>query len=166
MWKVYTKINMKFLLIVFALLFSACSTKNYELTQTKIIIIKSPKLKFADIGYLRNSSESIELELFVAGKVIEKISINHLICVSKGCMSKSGFNEEYLNKSYPTDTLQNILLGTAIYDGKNRVQTQSGFEQQIKDRHVEITYRVSPHAIYFKDKKNNILFKIKDTEQR
>jgi hypothetical protein len=157
---------MKYLLIAFALIFSACSTKNYELTQTKIIIIKSPKLKFADIGYLRNSAESIELELFVAGKVIEKISINHLICVSEGCMSKSAFNEEYLHKSYPNNTLQNIFLGTAIYDGKNRVQTQDGFEQQILNRHVQITYRVSPHAIYFKDKKNNIILKIKDTEQR
>ena len=69
---------MKYILISFILLFSACSTKNYEVTQTKIIIIKSPKLKFADVGYIRNSDKSIEMELFVAGQAIEKITINHL----------------------------------------------------------------------------------------
>jgi hypothetical protein len=156
---------MKYLLIVVVLFFSACSIKNYEFTQTKIITIKSPKLKFADIGYLRNSSSSIELELFVAGKAIEKISVNHLICVSKGCMSKSGFNRDYLNENYPDNILQNILLGNTIYDGLNRVQTQNGFEQSINNEHVQITYRVNPHAIYFKDKKNNIIFKIKDMER-
>jgi hypothetical protein len=155
---------MKYLLIAFAILFSACSTKNYEITQTKIIIIKSPKLKFADVGYLRNSQKSIELELFAVGKVIEKITINHLICISDGCMSKSGFNKDYLNESYPSEILQNILLGHPIYDGKNRVQTLEGFEQKIEDENVNITYRVSTNVTFFKDKKNKIIFKIKDTK--
>lgn len=155
---------MKYLLIAFALLFSACSIKNYEITQTKIFIIKSPKLKFADLGYLRNSQKSIELELFTAGKAIEKITINHLICMSEGCMTKSSFNKDYLNESYPSEILQNILLAQAIYDGKNRVQTQDGFEQTIEDESVNITYRVSSNVIYFKDKKNKIIFKIKDTK--
>ncbi|MFT5835973.1 MAG: hypothetical protein ACI9RG_000867 [Sulfurimonas sp.] len=154
---------MKYLLIAFALLFTACSVKNYEITQTKIIIIKSPKIKFGDVAYLRNSQKSIELELFTAGKSIEKISINHLICTSAGCMTKSGFNQEFLNASYPSDILQNILLGTPIYDEKNRVYTKDGFEQKIEDKDVKITYRVSSNLIYFKDTKNKIIFKIKDT---
>ena len=153
---------MKYLLIIFALLFTACSTKNYEVTQTKIIIIKSPKLKFADVGYLRNSEKSIELELFAAGKAIEKITINHLICTSMGCMTKSGFNKDYMNESYPSQILQNILLGTPIYDGKNRVKTSNGFEQKIEDENVNITYRVTSEATLFKDRKNKIIFKIKD----
>ncbi|WP_373035104.1 hypothetical protein [Sulfurimonas sp.] len=155
---------MKYLLIAFVLLFSACSTKNYEITQTKIFIIKSPKIKFADVGYLRNSEKSVELELFAAGKAIEKITINHLICTSEGCMTKSSFNKDYLHESYPSGVLQNILLGNAIYDGKNRVQTPSGFEQKLEDDNVDITYRVSSDAIYFKDRKNKIIFKIKDTK--
>jgi hypothetical protein len=156
---------MHYFLLVFALLLSACSMKNYEITQTKIIIIKSPKIKFADLGYVRNSEKSIELELFIAGKNIEKISINHLICTGEGCMSKSGFNKDYLSAYYPEDLMQNILLGSPIYEGKNKVQTQEGFEQTINDGHVEIVYKVNPHAIDFKDKKNNILFKIKDTKE-
>ena len=155
---------MKYILISFILLFSACSTKNYEVTQTKIIIIKSPKLKFADVGYIRNSDNSIEMELFVAGQAIEKITINHLICVSDGCMSKSGFNKDYLHASYPSDILQNILLSKDIYGGENKIITSDGFRQHIEDENVDILYKVTWNTTYFKDRKNNILLKIKDTE--
>lgn len=157
---------MKYILLVFVLIFTACSSRSYDKTATKIIVIKSPKIKFADVGYLRNSDEEIELELFMAGKTIEKITVNHLICVSDGCMSKSGFNEDYLSSAYPEDTLQNILLARAIYDGKNMQKTADGFEQHVKDLHVDIIYRVGVHSVYFKDRKNRIIFKIKDTQLR
>lgn len=153
---------MKYIMLFSLLFFSACSVKNYETTQSKIIIIKSPKIKFADIGYLRNSEDAIELELFMAGHAIEKITINHLVCVSKGCLSKSGFNEDYLHHSYPDDILQNILLGKEIYEGKFKSKTLEGFEQKISTKDVDIKYRVKNKEIFFKDKKNKIIFKIKD----
>jgi len=145
-------------------MFSACSIKNYEHVQSKIIIIKSPKLKFADLGYLRNTKDAIELELFVAGKVVEKFSINHLICVGNGCMSKRNFNEDYLTAAYPDDLLQNILLSKEIFGGKNRVRTLDGFEQSIENSEVNISYKVSTKSMEFKDRKNKIIFKIKDTK--
>jgi len=155
---------MRTLLLVFTLLFSACSIKNYEQTQSKIIIIKTPKLKFADLGYLRNTDNAIELELFVAGKSIEKFTVNHLVCVNVGCMSKSGFNEEYLNAAYPDDLLQNILLGREIYAGEGSLKTEDGFVQQIKTKSVDIKYVVKSKTIFFKDRKNRIIFKIKDVK--
>jgi hypothetical protein len=155
---------MKYLLIIFIFLLTACSIKNYENTQTKIIIIKSPKIKFADIGYIRNSDNSIELELFIAGNPVEKITINSLICTSEGCMSKSGFNEDYLHHSYPDNIMQNILLGNEIFNANNKIKIDNGFEQKIKSRHVDIIYKVTPHAILFKDRKNKIIFKIKDID--
>lgn len=156
---------MKYILLIIALFFSACSVKDYERTQTKIITIKSPKIKYSDAGYLRNSGKTLELELFIAGKSIEKITVNHLICTSEGCMSKSGFNKDYLNTAYPDDIMQNMLLSHVIYDGKNITKTTDGFEQYIRDEHVDIVYRVDSHAVYFKDRKNGIIFKIKDTDE-
>ena len=150
------------LLIVVTLFFSACSIKNYEHTQTKIIIIKLPKIKFADIGYIRNSDKAVELELFFAGQVVEKIAVNHLICTSSGCMSKGGFNKDYLNAAYPDEIMQNILLGNEIYEGKNRLKIDDGFIQEIKTNRVDIKYSVNSHQIFFKDKKNRIIFKIKN----
>ncbi len=136
--------------------------KNYEHTQSKIIIIKSPQLKFADLGYIRNTNDSIELELFVAGKSIKKIAINYLVCIDEGCMSRSNFNAEYLSSAYPDELLQNILLGRAIYDGVGKLKVDDGFGQKIKTNDVDIKYRVNSHEIFFKDKKNRIIFKIKD----
>jgi len=165
MWKVYPKIDtMRFLFIGFILLFSACSIKNYEHSESKVISIKTPKLKFSDLGYLKRSDEAVRLELFVAGRNVQNITINHLICVDDGCMRKSSFNREVLHPSYPDDMLQNIILGREIYDAKNLVKKSDGFEQSVKTKEVEIRYRVTSKEIYFKDKKNHILFKIKDIE--
>lgn len=155
---------MKYLALLFLFVLSGCGIKNYDTTQTKIIIIKSPKIKFADIGYIRNTNKAIELELFIAGNPVEIITINTLICVNAGCMSKSGFNGDYLHKSYPQELLQNILLGSEIYNAKNKIQTHDGFEQKIQTEDVDINYRVDSKTIFFKDKKNNIIFKIKDTQ--
>ncbi len=156
---------MKYIALILALFLSACSTKTYERTQTKIITIKSPKIKFSDAGYLRNSDKTIELELFMAGRSIEKISVNHMICTSEGCMSKSGFNKDYLHSSYPDDTMQNMLLSRAIYDGKNVTKTADGFEQKIKSSQVDIIYRVDSHGVFFKDRANGIIFSIKDIDE-
>ncbi len=156
---------MKYIALILALFFSACSTKNYERTQTKIITIKSPKIKYSDAGYLRNSGKSLELELFVAGKSIEKITINHLICTSEGCKSKSSFNQEYLNGAYPEDTMQNMLLSHPIYGGVNMKKTAEGFEQKIKNAQVDISYRADAHGVFFKDRANDIIFNIKDADE-
>ncbi len=155
---------MKYLLLIFILFFSACSVKEYQQTKTKIVIIKSPKLKFTDVGYLRNSDDAVELELFSAGVAIEKISINHLICISSGCMTKQGFNQDYLNSAYPSNILQNILLAKPIYDAMSIVKTYDGFEQYIENENVDIKYQVTKNVIYFKDRKNHIIIKIKDTK--
>ena len=125
-------------------------------------ILFFPKLKFADVGYLRNSHKAIELELFMAGKSIKKIAINHLICVDEGCMSKGSFNEQYLVESYPNDLMQNLLLAKPIYNAKNLTYTETGFIQKIVTKDVAISYRVDQKSIFFKDAKNKIIFKFKD----
>ena len=154
----------KLLLLSLVLFLSACSFKNYEHSTSKVIIIKTPLLKFSDLGYVKRNDDSVRLELFVAGQNIQNIEINYLVCVDDGCMSKKTFNTEFLHQSYPTDILQNIVLGKKIYNAKNVVETSQGFEQKIENENVDISYRVSSSEIYFKDKKNHILFKIKDIQ--
>jgi len=152
----------KYLLPLIFIVFSGCSIKNYEQSQSKIITIKTPLLKFSDLGYLKKSADAVRLELFVAGNNVQNISINHLICVDDGCMGKKSFNEEFLSSFYPEDILQNIILGRYIFDAQDVVKTPTGFEQKIVTQNVDIKYRVTDKEIYFKDKKNHILFKIKD----
>jgi hypothetical protein len=154
---------MKYLLVSLLVFLTACSVKNYEQTETKIVTIKTHKFKFSDIGYLRYSGNALELELFMAGHVFKKITINHLICVSDaGCITKANFNQNYLSEAYPSNILQNILLGHKIFQGKNYKQNAFGFTQNIANERVNIRYIVKPKVIYFKDRKNHILFRIKD----
>ncbi len=154
--------QLKFLVLIFLLLFSGCSIKEYMYTKSKIITIKTPKLKYSDLGYIKNSDDAVSLELFISGNMVQNIEINYLICVNEGCMSKSSFNEEYLHESYPDELLQNISLGKPIYSKRDYVKTVDGFEQYIKDENVNIKYRVDSKEIYFKDRRNSILFKIKE----
>jgi len=84
--------------------------------------------------------------------------------VDNGCMSKRNFNEDYLTSAYPDDLLQNILLSKEIFGGQNRVQTLDGFEQSIENNEVNISYKVTTKSMEFKDRKNKIIFKIKDTK--
>ena len=154
---------MKYLTALLILFFSACSIKNYEYSEAKIVTIKSPKIKFSDIGYVRHTDDAIELELFEAGHVFQRIHINSMICVEDGCMAKRSFNKEYLNAAYPDDILQNVILGHPIYAKKNLLKTNEGFVQKIRNENVDIKYRVTAYEHFFKDRKNHIIIKIRDT---
>ncbi len=155
--------SMKYALLLFVLLFASCSMKSYQHTQIKLVTIKSQKLKFSDVAYLRSGQDGLELELFVAGKSIEKIAIDTLICTKSGCMSKSGFNSEYLNDSYDKDTLESILQGRAIFGSDGVVKNENSFSQNIADR--EIVYEVKQGSIVFRDNKNHIFISIKDIDE-
>jgi len=85
-----------------------------------------------------------------------------MICVQDGCMSKHSFNKEYLNASYPDDILQNIILSHAIYAKKNLRKSDDGFMQTIKNKSVDIKYRVNAHESFFKDRKNHIIIRIRN----
>ncbi len=144
------------------LLFSGCGARPFVKTDVATIIMKTPKIKFADTGYVRSNNDLVALELFSAGQVVGKIEIENMVCVEgKGCMTKSSFNAEYLSAMYPDDILENILRSKPIFMGINLEQTDEGFEQRIDDNVVDIRYTVREHQIYFKDRKNSVLIKIK-----
>ena len=77
-------------------------------------------------------------------------------------MSRAAFNEAYLNAAYPDELLQNVILGKPIYGAKGLQKNAEGFSQHLKSQSVDILYRVNVQEIYFKDKTNKILIKIKE----
>ena len=157
------KYTLKFsILWVSLILFSACSVKEYQLSTPKIIILKTPQIKFADTGYIRKDANSVQIELYSSGQPVKRIEINTLVCVDdEGCIRKSSFNREYLNENYSDDLLLHVALGEKIFDGKNFILTDDGFEQHIKNSDYNITYRVNKQEIYFKDRLNHILIRFK-----
>jgi len=148
-----------------ALIITGCSTKHYTLSEPKIITLKTPKLKFADTGYIRHDDTSVEVELFTSGVAVEKISIDTMVCVSAGCMSEEAFVKEYLNPDYPRDTMRNVLLGKDIFMGKGKEEMCDGrLFQFIRNDEMDITYRRGKGEIYFKDRLNSLIIKIEDLD--
>ena len=148
--------------ILFLILSAGCGTKQLEKT-SKMVVFKTKQIKFSDVAYLAQDKNSVEIDLYIAGKAFKKISINTLVCIeNEGCIRKSSFNEEYLSSAYPDELLKNVFLGKPIYEGRNLQKTVDGFEQNIFDNGVDIAYKVEANQIYFKDKSNAILIKVKD----
>lgn len=145
--------------------FSGCSVKTYKTNETKIITFKTPKLRFNDLGYIRSSENQLQVDLFSAGQAVGRFEIGMLICLTEGCMSKSAFNEGYLSAAYPDDTMQNILLGQEIFGGRDLIENDMGFGQYIRNEKYDITYRVTAEEIYFKDKVNSILIRIRSVKK-
>jgi len=140
-----------------------CATKHYSISTPKMIVIKSPKLKYADMGYLRYADDAVEVELFTAGVAVEKISIDNGVCVSTGCMSEEAFVREYLYKDYPSDTMRRILQGEPIFGGIGGSESCGGVKfQNIRNDEMDIVYRRAPSEIYFKDRLNGLMIKISD----
>ena len=152
-----------FFLLVVSIVFGGCVQKHFTSKKTQIVTIKSPLLRFNDVGYILHNGESVELQIYSAGAAVERISVNHMVCTDKGCMSKAGFNETYLNAAYGEEFLKNILMRRPIYNGKNLHKLPNGgFVQKIHNDYVDIVYKVEPHLLYFKDKRNRILIKFKE----
>ena len=166
----YMAIFMKKLFVLWVgifLFFDGCATRRYEAGEPKLITLKTPKLKFSDTGYIRSAGEAVEMELFSAGQAAGRIEINHLICVDdEGCLSKSAFNTRYLNKHYPDEIMQHILQGKPIFKLRSLRRTKTGFEQYIKNEEVDIVYDVDGGRVYFKDRRNGILIKIREISNR
>lgn len=144
------------------LLLGGCALKTYKVSEPRQITLKTWQLKFNDVGFVRHDGDAVQLELFSAGQAVEKIAIDGEICVEAGCMSKKRFNERYLSSAYPEELMQQVVLGRPIFGGANLMKSDAGFEQQLKAMAVyNIVYRVTPDEIYFKDRINDILIKIK-----
>lgn len=150
---------------LFILVMGGCSSKHYTFSEPKLIVLKTPKLKFADMGYLRREGDAVEVELFTAGVAVEKISIDQKVCVSSGCMSEEAFVKEYLYPDYPSDTMRQVLLGKDIFGGKGKSELCNGtLYQYIRNEEMDIVYRRKPSEIYFKDRLNGLMIKIADED--
>jgi len=125
-----------------------------------LIVLKTPKIKYADLGYIRSNSDEVRADLFVVGSLVQSIEISRLICVNEGCLSKSSFNKDYLHASYPDDLITNVLLGRPIFDKTSFQKTDRGFIQELKSADYNVIYKVEDGDISFKDRQNKFIIKI------
>lgn len=147
-----------FLSLLFFLLISNCSKNIYQGRNSYLITIKSPNLKYSDIGLVEKSQSSVLVHIFSLGKEILRLEIGKYISINRSIpIPLSLFNSQYLSSEYPPSLLKNIFSGNPIFQGKNIVYLQNSFIQEFD----HIKYKVSQSEIYFKDSKNQILIRLR-----
>lgn len=159
-----TKILTLLVLFVILLSLNGCSTHSFSISEPKIITLKTPKIKYSDMGYVRYDDDAVQVELFTAGVSVEKITfINNEVCVSVGCMSEEKFTQEYLNPHYPPDTLRRIVQNVDIFGGLGKSEACNGVQYQyIRNEEIDVMYRRKNGEILFKDRLNGVMIKIED----
>jgi len=121
---------------LFILMFG-CSTK----TTPIYAVIKTPKIKVADQGFIKEGFGYKDIVIYKAGNVPVKIRIkNSQVCMDGKCIDKKAFVKEYLSNDYPSDFFDKILNKECI----------KGY-----------FCKTSHNLILFKDKKNGITILIK-----
>lgn len=118
-------------LILVLFLFIACASKAPQVSKSATILIKTPKMKFYDKGFISVFPFYTHLQIFSAGSLVLDLKVyEDRICKSTfECLSPKAFNTEFLHSSYEKDFFKKLL------------------EQKEK-------------KIVFRDKNNHILIKI------
>ncbi len=151
---------MKKLLFVFLMLFFVgCSVK----TTPVYAVIKTPKIKISDQGFLKEGFGYKEIIIYKTGLKPFKVTIkNSYICLNSKCMDKEKFVKEYLNEDYPADIFDLIIEGKPIKNFGKITKIKSGFIQ----RKEGIFYKVQKDKVLFRDKNQNIVIMVKRLREK
>ncbi len=115
-----------------------CSVK----TTPVYAVIKTPKFKAADQGFVKEGFGYKKLIIYKAANAPVEITLkNSYICLNGKCMDKEKFIKNYMPKGYSPDFFDKIL---------NKECPKGFYCKKSKNR------------ILFKDKKNGILIMIKE----
>lgn len=135
----------------------------YPIQDSALIVIKSEKLKYADMSFIYKTREKTKVDIYSNGQALLSIEMyDESICMGDfKCMSYGQFNNKFLSKNYPKYIFKNIFNSKDIFYSKNLTKTKDGSIQEIKDDKFHITYERSANQTKFLDTKNNVLIKIK-----
>jgi len=113
-------------------IFVGCFNAKPTLSSSATILIKTPKMKFYDKGFIYKYTNYTQVQIFSAGTVVLDMRIyKDRVCKSTfHCQDLKTFNKENLNSSYEDNFIKEL------------------FERNQKE-------------VVFKDNKNKILIKIK-----
>jgi hypothetical protein len=145
-----------FLISIIFIFLGGCSTRDYSIHKEKYLVtIKSPELKYSDMGTISKSDEDVAIELFAFGNKILDLKIESLIYINGKILPPSIFYSKYLQTDYPEDTIKNIFMSKPIFNNINIVNLENQFTQEFDS----IYYRVSSNETFFKDNNKNIIIK-------
>jgi len=150
-------------LLVFALCFTGCAYKiPYSSSKSYFIVLKNTQIALADTGFIKQDDSRLNLQLFSAGVPIFDLHVNQNICIDYVCLKREIFNTKFFGYRHYKQFIDDLFHMQPLYDKKNLIKTQDGFEQTLKTDNYDISYKINNNNLYFKDRKNNILIKLKE----
>ncbi|WP_457594700.1 hypothetical protein [Hydrogenimonas sp.] len=151
------------LLPVLLLLLTGCSRRYYETPQPALIVLKSPKLRYADMGFLYRGENRIKIQIYTAGRPVFTLSVGERICLDGSCMSEAEFYRKFFGVAYPPGTLHAIFSKRAIFGGEGLLKKKGRSEQQIfEPGRFDIIYTFDATSARFRDRINHIVIKISE----
>jgi len=164
----FTKIKQT-TLIAAAVILSGCvaTTPQPKREKSMFIVMKTPKLRYADQGFVSRGDTGVDVEIYASGTAVMKLTITDTkICNGSGlfgCLSREAFNSRFLSAAYPADTLERIFRAEPIFGGAGMQKQPGGFRQTIaKSGLYAIEYTVLNGSIVFRDTISHILIKVKE----
>jgi len=133
--------------------------------ESAFIVLKTPKVKYADMGFIKNNSYVLNIEMYAAGQPLVNIEVNgNNVCMSSlKCMSKKDFNKEVLSEYYPETLLEDVFRAKPIFEKEGYKESSDGFVQKInKESQYNISYKVTSKTRIFRDTINKILIKVRE----
>ncbi len=149
--------------LVVLLFFTGCAYKTpYASSKPYYVVIKNSSIAVADTGFIKKDEGRFNLQLFSASTPVFDLHVDSDVCLGFRCISKRSFNKEFFGAYHYEEFIDNLLNLQPIYDRINLKKLKNGFEQKIKTESYDITYRVQNENLYFKDRKNRVLIKLKE----
>lgn len=153
-------------ILLFFLIFSffvvGCTPKKPLLSKSFLVVLKTKELRFADTAFVNIWEKEAEISAYVVGKNALEIHFGGNVCVDGICMDKKEFNSRFLHYTYYNNLFLDVLKKKRLSLDGDFADTDDGFVQKAENKNFNIIYQVSKKEVFFRDRKNNIIIKLKE----
>lgn len=148
----------KILSIFIAIFLTGCATNSPTPPKALNFTMISPDFKISDAGFLKNSTNSTNLQVYSSGVSLLDVNIKDRVCYNSVCKDELEFNKSFFKRVHYKGFFRNMLTKQPIYDGQNLVKSECGFDQNL----TNLTYQICGNKTYFKDDRNGIKIIIRE----
>ena len=150
-------------MMFFLLLLTGCATKvPITSSDTYLISIKNKQIALSDTGFINHGKGYTNVQIFSAGAILFNLEVQDDVCLDGRCTSRIEFNKLFFEHPHYEAMISDVLEMKPLYDGKNKVTIEGGFEQELDLQNSYISYKVQNKALTFRDSKNGIVIKLKE----
>lgn len=151
-----------FFMVLCLFFLGGCVTKpSISVSQSYLITIKNAQMSLSDTGFINFGKDYANVQIFSAGTALFNLEVSDDVCVDGRCTSREQFNTLFFNNEHYATLIDDLLHMQPIYQAKNLIKIENGFEQELILPKSHLTYRVINHSVIFKDSQNGIIIKLK-----